>query len=246
MIATATCALLAIIAATLVLHHGSGTYTALLVFMPILIAPGIGVWIRPKSETLSLWAFWAFLSSIFYFIAGSPYGYERDLPGWPWVAWATWLTITLALVGATVVSFLASASTLPEPPPTLRTRRIQQGVRLTCALAVVSMGVTIFVLDLPPGATFLLAAFLVFIVAPAPYVHRAARRGVVIFWAFWTSPFAGLAWLFSVEPDGWVEPPLRMTLMAYGTLIAMIMIVLPLAAFVSSGAKSDMPSARVQ
>lgn len=247
MILTAACALFTVIAATSVLSHGSGTFTALIVFMPLLIAPGIAMWLRPRSsQPASLWAFWAFLSSIVYLITGDPYQHERVLPNWPWVAWGIWLTITLAFVGSTVVSFLISTSTAPEPPTTVRTRRIQQGVRLILALAVVSMGVTLFVLDLPPAATMFFASFLVFTVSPAPYVYRTARRGIVLFWAFWTTPLAGFVGLFSLGADQWIELPLRATLTAYGTLIVMIMIVLPLAAFVSSGEQSDMPTARIQ
>src|SRR5687768_757236 len=81
-IATAAFLLFAIIAAASVLSHGSGTFMALLVFAPILLAPGALVWWKPQSRSLSAWAIWSFIASLSYLIGGSPYYHERQLPGW--------------------------------------------------------------------------------------------------------------------------------------------------------------------
>jgi hypothetical protein len=232
-----------------VLSHGSGTYTATLVFAPILFAPGVLVYLRPKPRFLALWAVWSFISSFLYLIGASPYRYERDLKGWAFVQWDFWIAIALAVVGSTVLAYVSAARANPVSPATARTRRIQQAVRLSCALAVVTVLVTIIALHVPVAANFWNAVFIAFIVAPAPYVHRVARRGAAIMWAAWVSPFATVLAILSLASNDHaneLELPLRMWLLSYGTLMTMICVVTPFVALVSSDEQSDLPTARVQ
>jgi hypothetical protein len=248
-IATAASMLVAVIAAAKVLSHGSGTFGALVIFAPILVAPGALVWWKPQARFLSIWAIWSFIASVIYLIGGSPYYYERELPDWQCVQWPTWIAILFAIVGATALSFAMAAKARAPLPATPRTRRIQQATRLSVALAVVTVALTIVAMDMPATGVFWNAVWLVFIVAPAPYVHRAAQRSAAIMWAAWVSPFAACMAILSLAmPDSAaeLELPLRIWLTTHGTLFAMICIVTPLVAFISSNEKSDLPTARVQ
>ena len=239
-------------AADRVLSHGSGTYTALLVYSGIVLLPGVLVFWKPQPRFLAAWAIWSFISSVIYLIGGSPYYYERELPDWPSVQWPTWIAIVLAIVGTSALAYLMAARAHPPLPSTARTRRIQQATRLSLALAVVTVLITIIAMGVPPAANFFNTAVIAFIVAPAPYVHRVARRSTALMWAAWASPFAAVMALLSLAssmgPDRAeeLELPLRMWLLSYGTLLAMICVVTPLAAFLSSDEQSDLPTARVQ
>jgi hypothetical protein len=248
-IAIAATLLFAIFAANRVLSHGSGTYVALVSFAPILLAPGALVWWKPQPRFLAVWSIWSFISSVIYLVGGSPYYYERELPDWPSVQWPSWIAIVLAIVGTSALAYLMAGKAHAPLPSTPRTRRIQQATRLSLALAVVTVLVTIIALHVPFAANFFNTAVIAFIVAPAPYVHRVARRSTAIMWAAWTSPFAAvmaILWFASTDHANELELPLRMWLLSYGTLMTMICVVTPLAAFLSSDEQSDLPTARVQ
>jgi hypothetical protein len=219
---------------------------AILVFAPILVAPGALVWWRPRGPWLAIWAIWSFISSVTYLVAGSPYTHEREQADWLWVMWPTWIAIVLAIVGATVVAFLLAARARAPRPATPRTRRIQQATRLSVALALVTVVLTALAVDVPLAAVFWNAAVVLFIIAPAPFVDRVAQRGPTIMWASWTSPFAAIiAFLWLLDGTARPELPVRIWMTTHGTLFVMIAIVTPLVAFLSSDEQSDLPTARV-
>jgi hypothetical protein len=247
-IATTACLLFAIVAAAKVLSHGSGTFMALVVFAPILLLPGALVFWKPQPRFLSVWAIWSFIASVVYLIGGSPYYYERELPDWQCVQWPTWIAILITIVATTILSFAMAAKARPPLPASPRARRVQQATRLSVALALVTIVLTIVAMNMPATGVFWNAVWLVFIVAPAPYVHRAPQRSTAFMWAAWVSPFAAcLAILSLAMPDSAaeLELPVRIWLMTHGTLLAMICIVTPVVAFISSDEQSDLPSARV-
>lgn len=248
-IAVAASILVAVVAANRVLSHGSGTYVALMIFAPVLLLPGALVWWKPQPRFLAIWSIWGFISSVLYLIGGSPYYWERELPSWPPVQWATWIAIGLAIVGSADLAYMIAARTHPPVPATPRTRRIQQATRLSVALAGVTIVVAHFGLGLPPAANFWNTTIICFILAPAVYVLRVPRRSTAIMWAAWASPFAAVMAILSLastDHASELEVPLRMWLLSYGTLLTMICLVTPLAAFISSDDVSDLPTARLK
>ena len=248
-IAVAVSIVFAVVAANRVLSHGSGTYYALMIFAPILLLPGVLVWWKPQPRFLAVWSIWSFISSVLYLIGGSPYYWERELPDWPPVQWATWIAIGLAVVGSADLAYMIAARRHPPVPASPRTRRIQQATRLSVALAGVTIVVAHVGLGLPPAANFWNTTVIAFILAPAVYVLRVPRRGTAIMWAAWASPFAAVMAMLSLastDHASELEFPLRMWMLSYGTLLTMICVVTPLAALVSSDAVSDLPTARLQ
>jgi hypothetical protein len=247
-IAAALSLVVAVIAGNAVLSHGSGTYAAILIFAPILLAPGALVFWRPRASFLSLWAVWSFIASLMFLLGASGYRHERALAGWQLIQWSLWIAIVLAIVGATIVSFAMTAQARAPLPVTPRTRRVQQATQLSVAIALVTVVVSVAALRMPIEGDFWTGAFIGFVVAPASFVHRVPRRSSAILWAAWTSPFGALMAILSLTMSDHavdLEEPLRMSLLCYGTLMTMICIVLPVVAFISSDEVSDLPSARV-
>ena len=102
MIAATAAAITAAIVAHSVLSSSSGTHFALMAFLPLLVAPGLAPWLWPRPRTFAFWAVFGGGASVIWAIAGSPYSYERELPGWRAVQLTAWLAIGIVVAGKRV------------------------------------------------------------------------------------------------------------------------------------------------
>ena len=192
----------AVVAAALggsVLSHGSGTYFALLVALPIIVAPGALVWWQPRLRWFVVWSVVSFVASACLVIFGDPYTYERELPGWHRVELAYWGAMSIAVLGSMAGAFWVAART-PTPvelgaPLARRLRRIVQlvvPIAVVCAVLGFLPGERVYA-----GNTFLhersaggpyLVAFLGLMLLPSILVYRDPRKRWAWLWFAWTLP----------------------------------------------------------
>jgi hypothetical protein len=121
-IATLVCAIAGEFAARVVLSHRSGTYIALVIFLPLLVAPGALVWRWPQPRYIALWSVAGWISTIVWSIAGTPYRYEQTLRSWPYVSTPVWIAVTLVLFAAPVIALLAAGKQRARRVPLPRAR----------------------------------------------------------------------------------------------------------------------------
>jgi hypothetical protein len=221
--ATVACAIVAEIAARLVLRHGSGTYFALLVFLPLLVAPGAFVWRAPRPRYLLLWSIGGWVASLAWAIGGTPYSYERELANWVYVATPTWIAIGLVGFAAPVVALFAMPGREPPPELELLAARLRRIVMIVFMLALVIV-VACFIVDI--RAALSLALFTFLLIAPGIYVYRNPRPVAGWLWAGVSAPFAAVGvtlWLISFDANR-----VRIVEAGLGTISVLILIAVPL------------------
>ncbi len=105
-VATIACAVAAEWAARLVLTQRSDTYYALLIFLPLLVAPGALVWRWPRPKYVALWALAGWIETIVWSLFGLPHRSEQTLSSWPFVSTPVWITVMLVLFAAPAIAVL--------------------------------------------------------------------------------------------------------------------------------------------
>lgn len=265
LIGATTSAVGTVITADSVLHSTSSTKFVLEMFLPILLLPGLVAWRWPRPKTFGLWTAWAVVSSIIWSIGGSPYSFERTLPGWRAVEVSAWTTNGIVIVGSAVAAFWYAAR--PRHVDDLATplaRRLRRIVQLVVPLAAVTA-----VVGLLPGyrmyfdGTFLhettagggwLVLFLAVALAPAAVVYRDPRRRWAWVWAGWTLPagFMILAVSFGFNIFQEARPlwPAHVVRFGVGTILVLVVLAVPAIALFSRGsddpAPSKLPEARLR
>lgn len=245
-LASVIAAIAAVIAADTVLDHSSGTYFALIIFTPFLLLPGLLVWLRPEARSLVLWSVWSGIGGIVYAIGGSPYRYERERMHWACVSWSIGIAIAIAF-GSIFLAFVMAARSRPQVPASKRSVRIQRITSLAVVVAAISIALqfVVFTKYETLAAPLWLGLLLALVVAPAPLVHRRAHRRAAVAWAGWASPFGGIIGLLFATENLAFDPHEHVLFAAYGTLALLLVIVLPVVAFSSSG-EQELPEARTR
>lgn len=248
-----------------VLRSSSGTHFALLVFLPVLLLPGLVAWRSPQPRAFWFWTAWGAVSSVIWSVAGSPYRFERELPGWRAVEVSAWTTAGIVIVGSALAAFWFSAR--PRPVEELATplaRRLRRIVHLVAPIAVV----VAIVGQLPAynmyfSDTFLgtrtagggwLILFLGLALAPAAIVYRDPRRRWAWIWAAWTVPsgFLVLAVSFGISLFQHAVPlwPAQVVRFGVGIILVLLVIAVPIIALLSRGsddaAPTHLPRARIR
>lgn len=253
------------ITASSVLRGSSGTHFALMVFLPFLIAPGVIVWRWPRPRLFAIWMAFAACSSIIWSLGGSPYQYERALPGWRAVQVSAWTTIGIIVVGSAIAAFWFSARPVSgEDLATPLARRLRRVVQLVVPTAIVTgvagllpgyemyFGDTHLHTETAGGGWLIL--FLALALAPAAVVYRDPRRRWAWIWAGWTLPsgFLVMAVSFGFKIFERAVPlwPAHVVRFGVGTILVLLVIAVPLIALASRGsdeaAPSRLPQARLR
>lgn len=236
--------LVAMIAAHDTLSHGSGTYFATFMFVPFVLAPAIVVWFKPTAGKFTIWAVCSAFASTIYLAAGSPYSYERELIGMRVISSAMYAAIFISVVGATFMAWLIAARSREALPDSSRARRIRSIAKLAPLVGVTALVSCLLIVERNyEVVVFVVASFVGFTVAPAPFVHRRPSRGSAFMWAAWSLPYAGLTLLLQFSDDDHMPLLARMFLLATGTLGALLIAVLPLTATFASD-NVEIPEAR--
>ena len=223
--ATLACAVAAEIAARVVLGHGSGTYFALLVFLPLLVAPGAFVWRWPRPRYLLLWSIGAWIASLAWAIGGTPYSYERTLVGWPYVSTPVWIAIGLVGFAVPIVAMLATPSRAQPPELELLAARLRRVALIAFTLACIVV-VTCFVIDPSDALAFALYTFL--LIAPGIFVYRNPRPLAGWLWTAVCTPFAGVGVVLWFALDVQRSIAGRIVVGGIGTISVLVLLGLPL------------------
>ena len=257
MIGATISAIATAITAHSVLRSTSGTHFVLLVFLPILLLPGLVVWCWPRPRTFGLWTTWGAVSSVIWAIGGSPYQYERDLGAWPAVEVSAWVTIAIVVVGsATAVFWLSARPRTAEELATPVARRLRRIVHLVVPIAAVTGTVGLlpgyrmyfddtFLHEQTAGGGWLIL-FLALALAPAAIVHRDPRRRWAWIWAAWTLPSGFLVMAvsfgFSIFQRAVPLWPAHVVRFGVGTILVLLVFAVPIIALGSRGSDEPEPS----
>lgn len=239
LVVLAMCAAIAgVIAAHVVLAHGSGTYLALLVFLPLLVGPGVLAWFHPTAKVLAMWATSGWICTVTWWIFGDPYDYERALEHWQYIA----ISVSIAIL---LVTFVAPASAILMVKRNevaaelgLRAQRVRRISVVAIALAA-GVAVTGYVRWQIDG--FVASSFLLMLILPGAFAIRSGSRAAAFLWGGWCAPFALLAAL--TWPDGNV-PSLggRIFLGGLGAIFVLLAIGLPIASLAPASPVTSSPA----
>lgn len=225
-VATLACAIAAEAAARVVLSHGSGTYYGLLVFLPLLVAPGALVWRWPQPKYIALWSIAGWIETTIWSIVGSPYRYEATLPSWPYVSTPVWITVTLVLFAAPIIALLGWRR---EPPQehALIAQRLRRVVAIVFALALIVVVVSVVIMG--PNEGFAIAFYVALVIAPGAAVQRVPRQLTGWLWVVLAAPLCAFGlWLwfaFGTRTPAWEH---RIVVAGIGTIYVLVMLVVPL------------------
>lgn len=268
-IACGITALAAIGFATSVLSHGSGTFFARLIALPLIVAPGALVWWQPRARWFAVWGMVAAFVSILLLILGNPYRSEEELRGWSDVEATTWFTIAITVVGSTVAAFLLAARaprtgvTAAEPLASneVLARRLRRVVQLVTGIAVAISCFAFlpgervyagneFLYESSAGGFYVIGA-LALVLLPAILVYRDPRKRWAWLWFVWTLPASLLLVVASVGihilstgVDLW---PRTVVKAGAFTILVLILIAVPLIALLTRERPgTSIPPARVR
>jgi hypothetical protein len=230
-VATLACAIAGELAARVVLSHGSGTYFALLVFLPLLAAPGALVWRYPRPRYLAAWAIAGWVATIVWAGLGAPYRYERELASWEFVATPVWIAIALVIFGAPLIAVLLTRNAEPAGGNNLLAQRLRRIVLLVFAIATLVV-VTTFIRAGNDGAS--VAVYTAAVIGPGLAVQWYPRPMTGWLWAALTTPFAvtGIAlWAAFGTSHHWGA---RVVELGLGTIYVLVMIAVPLVCVVTA------------
>ncbi|HEU4615746.1 MAG TPA: hypothetical protein VFS15_26805 [Kofleriaceae bacterium] len=240
-VATAISAVMAEIAARVVLRHGSGTYFALLVFLPVLVVPGILVWRYPSAKALALWSLLGWGATIVWSVAGTPYHYERQLELWHYVQAPVWIAVALVLFGAPVLGVITMRSSPVGSELAQVGQRLRRIVLVVASLAALVI-VCAFVIAGPDA--FVVAIYTTLMIVPAVLVQRDARPQWAWLWSAWSVPFAAFGvwlWLELEESASWA---VRIVEGGLGSIYVLLVFALPAICLFTRRASSSLPEAR--
>ncbi|HEX5063768.1 MAG TPA: hypothetical protein VFV99_30525 [Kofleriaceae bacterium] len=241
--ATLACAIAAELAARVVLSHGSGTYFGLLVFLPLLAAPGALVWRFPQPKYLTLWALAGWLATLVWSIAGAPYQYERALPHWLLVSTPVWMAVALVQFVAPLVAALAVRTDAIAPERALFALRLRRIVVLVFAIATIVV-VTCFAFAGSEGMS--VAVYTGAVIGPGFAVQWFPNRLTAVMWSVLCLPFAGLGiWLWATfgTAEHWA---VHVVVAGLGTIYVLVVLALPIICIVTPDRSVTDSSARAR
>lgn len=229
---TVWAAIAGVIGAHVVLDHGSGTYTALLAFLPLLVAPGVLAWRTPTAKVLALWGAFGWICTIAWSIAGTPYRYERALEHWSYVAMPVWIAIALVAFVAPAGAMLMVKRREVAAEHELRAQRLRRIAVVVVALAAI-VSATILMVGGAHGVV--VAAFTLLLVAPAAFVIAYGSRAAALAWSAWCVPFAVIGVLVWLEIETVAHAGARIIVGGTGAIFVLLLIGIPLACLTPDG-----------
>jgi hypothetical protein len=212
----------------------SGTLYGLLVYIPVLAAPGWLVWKRPlATRFLAIWAAVGWLSTIAWFTFGLPYESERRLAGWETIKVSLLVAVAVVLLAAPIAAFVVAGynrrGTTVQPEQELIAQRLRRIVQLALGLGIVALGLSLVPLEagihgmIAPA----IAIDLAIVLAPGVLVLRAPRRKWAWLWTVWTAPTALLSSLFVTDLYDRVPTTWQLSFAACGTIYVLLLAVMP-------------------
>ncbi len=217
-------ALVALIAARAVLSHGSGTYVALRVFLPLLVLPGALVWWSPRSAYIAVWSLAGLFTTMVWSIAGTPYHYERELASWTYINTPVSIAITIVAFGTPLLAVIASNRIAPPPEREPLAQRLRRIVMLVFVVATI-VAMSSFLLFGAEGVV--VAVYTAALIAPGLAVQVFPRPLTAWLWTGLCAPLAMLGiWLwpaFHTLPHGLA----RVIEAGIGMIHALVLVALP-------------------
>lgn len=151
--------------------------------------------------------------------------------------------IFIAVAGSTIMAWTLAVHAREPAADSARARRIRGIAKLAPLVGVI---VTFFALLLvEPGYEYILFDVAVGVgltIAPAPFVCRRAERKTAFLWTAWSLPF-GVWTLYVTFSSVALSIVAELLVTAMGTLAALLAIVLPLTALITSD-RVEIPEAR--
>lgn len=223
--AAVAAAVVAAINARSVLGHGSGTYFALHVFLPLLVLPGVLVWRAPRPAYIAAWSLPGLFTTMVWSVGGTPYRFERELVSWSYVITPVSIAIVLVCFGAPLLMVLATNRIAPPPDRELLALRLRRIVLLVFVIATI-VAITSFEAFGTDGVV--VAVYTATVIAPGLAVQSFPRPLTAWLWTALSAPFATLGiwlWLtFRTPPHGAVH----IVEAGLGTIYVLVLIALPL------------------
>lgn len=212
----------------------SGTFYALLVYIPVLAAPGWLVWRSPlKPQFLAIWFAVGWVSTIAWLILGTPYESERRLAGWETIKISLLVAIGIVTVLVPIAGFIVAGynrrGTTIARDQELIAQRLRRIAQLALGVGVVAFGLSLVPFEsrhygvIAPSVGIVL----LLVLAPAALVLRAPRRRWAWLWTVWTAPTALLSSLFAIGFDDRVPTTWQLSFAACGTIYVLLLAVMP-------------------
>jgi hypothetical protein len=230
----------------------SGTFYGLLVYVPVLAAPGWLVWQRPlKPRFLAIWSAVGWVSTIPWFLLGQPYASERTLAGWNVIEISLWIAIVLVLVVAPIAAFVIAGynrrGSVVEPAQERIARRLRRIAQLAFALGVPAVGLSLVPLEVEPGGTIAVGVglFVALSLAPGAIVMRVPRRSWAWVWSAWTLPILVYSAFSGIETDVTLPTTWQLSLAACGTIYVLLLGVMPIVCLTTRDTAETVPAARI-
>jgi hypothetical protein len=247
------CAVVATWALRMTLTPRSGTFYALLVYIPVLATPGWLVWQRPlKPRFLAIWGAVGWVSTIIWLLVGQPYSSERELAGFDVIELSLWIAVAIVVVVVPIAAFLVAGYNRRggeiEPEQMALARRLRRIAQLALGIGLVAIALSLVPLDVSyygvivPGVAIGLALLL----APAAIVLRAPRRKWAWLWSAWSAPTALIGWAYGSELYDHVPTTWQLSFAACGTIYVLLLVVMPIVCLVTRDAAPSVPAARVR
>lgn len=231
----------------------SGTFYALLVFIPVLAAPGWLVWHQPlKPRFLAIWALVGWISSIAWLLLGTPYESERKLAGWETIKISLLVAMGIVTVLVPIAGFAVAGynrrGTPIERHQELIAQRLRRIAQLALAVGGVSIGLSLVPFEITRYGVIgpSVGIVLLLVLAPSALVLRAPRRKWAWLWTVWTAPIAFLSSIFSTGFDERVPTTWQLSFAACGTIFVLLVVVMPIVCLTTRDAPGSLPQARAR
>jgi hypothetical protein len=232
----------------------SGTFYGLMVYIPVLAAPGWLVWRSPlQPRLMAVWSAVGWISTILWFMFGLPYSWERRPSGWVTIETALTVAIASVLFVVPIAGFLVAAHNRPrttvERDQALIAQRLRRIAQLSLVLGIVAVGLSLTPPDGAPRDMRIapeVAIMLAIVLAPAALVLRAPQRKWAWLWTAWTAPTALLSSLYGTDAYDRVPTTWQLSFAACGTIYVLLLAVMPLFCLMTRDAAEAVPSARAR
>jgi hypothetical protein len=231
----------------------SGTFYALLVYIPVLATPGWLVWRSPsKPRFLAIWAAVGWVSTIVWLLLGTPYESERKLAGWETIQVSLFIAIGIVTVLVPIAAFVVAGynrrGTAVEPEQELIAQRLRRIAWLALGIGVVAFGLSLVRFETRHYGVIApsVGIVLMLVLSPSALVLRAPRRKWAWMWTSWSAPIALISSLFGTGFDDRVPTTWQLSFAACGTIYVLLLVVMPIVCLVTRDSAPSVPAARVR
>lgn len=232
----------------------SGTFYGLMIYIPVLAAPGWLVWRQPlQPRLMAIWSAVGWVSTILWFMFGLPYSWERRASGWQTIETSLMVGIAGVLLAIPIAGFAVAGynrrRTAVEPEQELIAQRLRRITHLAFGLGGVALALSLVPLEAKPRDMMIapgVAIVLAIILAPGALVLRAPRRRWAWLWTVWTAPTALLSSLFGTDAYDRVPTTWQLSFAACGTIYVLLLAVMPFFCLSTRDSADSVPAARVR